>query len=297
MNPEIPPYQQGSTGGVVNRAQETRRDNDNVKIPEITPYDIDYAIFYHLSQNLNVQINDNGNLIPIPVMFSTAEKWSQIRQHGYIRDNEKKAMAPVMILKRNSITADDRFNFGGGNLFSPVTTFTPNIRLIPYRTLNMQYDRQAGQLQTKASYEYYALSVPNYVKVNYELLIWTDLMEQMNHIIAQLVAIDNHIWGDYHKFRTQVLDITSNNINAPGDDRLVRSTVNLEVDGYLRSAFEYKQSNLVKQYSIKRVDFGKEVSEQEYFTMVDELSPDQLSHFTNEPILDQTNNLKRNIRY
>lgn len=297
MNPEILPYQQGYAGAPINRAQETRRDTDNVKIPEVTPYDIDYAIFYHLSQRLNIQVNDNGKMIPIPVMFSTAEKWSQIREYGFIRDNEKKAVAPLMILKRGSITPDDRFHFGGGNNFNPVTTFTPSLRLIPYRTLNMQYDRVSGQMQTNASYEYYAFSVPNYVKVSYELIVWTDLMEQMNKVVSAIMAADNHIWGDYYKFRTQVNDASPNNINSPGDDRIVRSTISLDVDGYLRPAFEYGQSNISKQYSIKRVEFIQEKTDAEYFKPIESRVDDYSSDFTNEPIIDQVNNLKRNIRY
>lgn len=291
MNPEIKPYEQGSSLGPTNRAGEVRRDTDNVRVPEINLYDIDYAIFYHLQQNFNIQVNDQGSMIVVPVMFSTAEKWSQIRQYGFMRDNEKKAIAPVIVIKRGSITNDERFPFLDGNLFNPMTTWIPNVKLVQKRTMQMQWDRVAGQVLTKPSYEYYVMDIPTYVKVNYELIIWTDLMEQMNHICHTILAADNHIWGDFHKFRTQVKDISPNNVNSPGDDRLIRSTITLEVDGYLRRGFDYHQTNFQKQISIKRVDFMKEQSEQEYFADPENLLPPAPSE--NEIV----HNLKRDPRF
>lgn len=297
MNPQIPPYQQGSLAGFVNRAQEIRRDNDSVKVPEVNLFDVDYSVLFHLSQQLNIQINDNGRMIPIPVMFGNAEKWSQIRQYGFMRDNEKKALAPVILINRGAITQDERFPFLDGNLFNPMTTFTPSVKVIPYKTMGMQYDREAGQYVTKPSYEYYVMDVPTYVKIQYELIIWTDLMEQMNNICHTILEADGHVWGDYNKFRTLVLDVTPNNVNAPGDDRILKSTINLEVHGVLRKAFEYHQSTFVKQFSVKRVEFLSEQSEQEYFASIDNILPNTQEHLTNEPPDQVDRNLRRDIRF
>jgi hypothetical protein len=278
-----------------------RRDDDLVKVPKISLYDHDYAVYYQLSEVMNIQINDNGNMIPVPVMFANSEKWAQIRQHGYMRDTEKKAMAPVMVLRRTTITPDERISK------LDLNHYEPSIKIFPYRNFNMQYDRISGQLQTVASNEYYLISPPDYVRISYELIVWTDLNEQMNEVIQTINAMDGHVWGDYYKFRTQVLDISHNTVNAPGDDRLVKTTLNLQVDGYLRQDFEYHQSTIQKQFSMKRVKFLAEESDHTYFAEGNDLDDHSArqghdldpgdGHFTNQPLVDLEEKLKRDLRY
>lgn len=263
MKPEVRPYQIGRSTDLSNRVQQIRRDNDTVKVSKITIYDIDYAIYYHLAENVKPRVNENGISIPVPIMFANGEKWSQIRQHGYLRDNSKKVLAPVMIIRRTGITQDDRLPMVDLNLFTPAYgVFSPKIKVIPMRTSGMQFDRIAGQYQRKESLEYYVTDVPDYVRVTYELLIWTDYQEQMNDLIHPIIGISDHVWGDFYKFRVNVSDISHDNVNVPGEDRLVKSTISMTADGYLRSEYDYQQSKIAKQYSIKTVKFLSEGTEQ-----------------------------------
>lgn len=249
MNPTTRPYQQGRLGGEQERSAQQRRDNDIVTVPKVTLYDIDYAIYYHLVENMKLQITENGNAIPVPVMYSNGEKWSQIRQHGYLRDNSKKVLAPLIIIRRTGMTNDDRLPMVGLN------NFTPQYKVLPYKTTNMQYDRVAGQIAIKDSYEFYVVDFPAYVRVAYELLVWTDLQEQMNVLAQYILEASDHMWGDYLTFRTNVQDVTHDNVNIPGEDRLVKTTITLQVDGYLRSEYGYSQQAIQKAHSVKRVRF------------------------------------------
>ena len=199
-----------------------RRDNDTVKVPKITIFDIDYAIFYHLQQNVQPRIRENGSSIPVPVFFANGEKWAQIRAMGFMRDVNKKVLAPAIVVRRTSIANDDRLNIVNLNGFNP-TLYSPNFRITPMRSTGMQWDRVAGQYTTTESIEYYVTDVPRYVRVSYELILWMDLMEQMNDLIHPLIDISNHVWGDFYKFRTQVQDITHDNVTVPGEDRLTLS--------------------------------------------------------------------------
>jgi hypothetical protein len=194
-------------------------------------------------------------------MFTNGEKWSQIRQHGFIRDNNKKILAPLIILRRNDVTPDDRIN-----VFTGQTTFAGNsLIMVPYKTNGMQYDRTAGQYLTKDSVEYYLVAAPSYVRITYDMIIWTDLQEQMNTIVQSIIPADNHMWGDYYTFRTAIQSISHENVNVPGEDRLVKTTINLQVDGYLRNEFDYQESNIQKSYSIKRVDFLNETTDEIFY--------------------------------
>ena len=257
MDP-IRPYQTGQSyySSEGNRALDVRRDQDTVKVPKITLFDIDYAVFYHLNDNWKPNVNDNGNRISVPVMFANGEKWSQIRQYGFLRDKDRKVQTPLITLRRIDMSSDDRIQL-------PTTQagtfqFQSTYKIIPYVTLGMQYDRVAGQFQTKPSYEHYMLDFPNYVRVNYELIMWSDLQEQMNVLVQGLAPMSGHIWGDYYQFRTVITSTTFDNVNVPGENRLIKTTCNLQVDGYLRNEYEYQLSTIQKATSIKRVDFLSE---------------------------------------
>ena len=257
MNPEIRPYQQGVSEGRIDRSQQTRRDNDDVVVPNIGLYDIDYAIFYHLTEKTGLFVISNSTKIAVPVMFGNGEKWSQIRQYGFLRDDNKKILTPIIILRRVDVTPDDRISLAAGQLWGG-----NSMTFVPMKTTGMQYDRTAGQYLTKDSYEYYLLTVPEYVRVNYEMVIWTDLQEQMNQLVQMILPTSNHMWGDYYTFRTQVQSVTHDNVNAPGEDRLIKTTISLLVDGYLRNEFVYNESSIQKSYSVKRINFIAETDEE-----------------------------------
>ena len=296
MNPEIRPYQQGVAVGRTERAQQIRRDNDNVKVPKVTLYDHDYALFFHLTEKIKLHVISNNIKIPVPVMFGNGEKWSQIRQYGFLRDNNRKVLAPIIILKRNDVSMDERISLAPGQTFGGNSTLYPNLKLIPYKTNGMQYDRVQGQYLTKESTEFYLMDVPDYVRITYDMIIWTDLQEQMNTILQMIIPTDNHMWGDYYTFRTKIQSITHDNVNVPGEDRLIKTTVNLQVDGYLRNEYEYQQNKIQKAYSIKRVDFLNETTDEILFDQITDInSPNEFS----DNIADNSNQpttLKRNIR-
>lgn len=284
MNPTTFPYQEGSAATFGNRADQMRRDDDVVKISKVTLFDIDYAIFYHITENVNPKILENGTSIPVPVMFANGEKWSQIRQYGFLRDSSKKVLAPVIVLRRTNTVTDDRFprintNLGG----------VPKTRVIPYKTTGMQYDKTSGQYVSKDSYEFYIQDSPNYVRITYDMILWCDLQEQMNALVQPFISISDHVWGDYHKFRTKVMDITHDNVNVPGEDRLIKTTISLQVDGFLRSEYDYHKSKIQKAYSLKKVRFLEEGSDQIVFGNEDEFS-------TSNPTITNDSVLRRNPR-
>lgn len=296
MKPDIRPYEQGRISDAPNRADQIRRDDDTVKVPKITLYDIDYAIHYHIAEVIRPRIRENGGIsVPVPVYFANAEKWAQIRSQGFMRDATNKAIAPAIVLRRSTVTSDDRLPIVDTNLFNP-QTFNPKLKLYPMRRSGMKWDRLAGQYQRNESTEYYLVDMPDYVRVTYDVVLWTDLIEQMNDLVHPIMNASNHVWGDYFKFRTAVLDVSHDNTNIPGEDRIIKSTMQLQVDGYLRSEYEYQQSKIAKQYSIKTVKFLAEGSEQ--------IIQDDLTGVdTNRPGMGRTpadvpsSDSKRNLRF
>jgi hypothetical protein len=290
MNPRIPPYQEGSESARPDRSQIMRRDNDTMKSPKITLYDIDYAIIYHLSESLRLKVQENGVMVDVPVMYASGEKWSQIREHGFMRADDKKVMAPVISIRRTSVVEDSRIPMLSTNLV------TPRVKLFPYKTMNMQYDRRAGQSAMKPSHEYYLVGVPTFVKVSYDLIIWTDLMEQLNGIVQAIIATSDLVWGDYFRFRARVADFTIETVNTPGEDRLVKATATIDVDGRLREEFVFNEATMLKAYTLKRVTFLNEQEENDFYTG-EIIPPADAHHLSQESHHDLQKNHRRNIRF
>lgn len=294
-NPVIRPYQEGNISSPSDRSQVMRRDNDLVKVPKITLFDIDYAIYYHLTENIKVRVDDNNTTIQVPVQFANGEKWSQIRQYGYLRGDDKKVLAPLISIRRTSVQNDDRLPMNRSNISSP------SYKLFPYKNLGMQYDRVSGQYLKKDSIEYYLVAFPEYVRIAYDLIIWTDLQEQMNQVIHSILTTNDHVWGDINTFRTNIQDVSHDNVNVPGEDRLVKTTMTLQVDGQLRPEYQYNQSRMQKQYSIKTVRFLEEGSEKIIFDSVDKF-PDvnssgrEISTQNKDTIKEESANMRKTIR-
>lgn len=270
MSNTIRPYQSGQSfySSENDRSADIRRDNDTIKVPRISLYDIDYSIFYHINENWKPNVLENSIRIPVPVMFANGEKWSQIRQYGFLRDKDRKILTPLITLRRLDVNADERIILPTVQIGALPGQST--YRVVPFKSTSMQYDRTSGQYLTKTSTEFHMLDFPTYVRVNYEMIIWTDLQEQMNTLVQGLAPMNGHIWGDVYQFRTVVSNISHDNVNVPGENRLIKTTANLQVDGYLRQEYEYQQSTIQKAYSLKRIEFLNE-STDNIFT--NEISP------------------------
>ena len=55
---------------ILNRAEQVRRDDDVVRTPKRTVYDIDFAIKWFIENKIQPQVEANGELIDVPVIFA-----------------------------------------------------------------------------------------------------------------------------------------------------------------------------------------------------------------------------------
>jgi hypothetical protein len=253
-------YSSFSTNQGIERAQEIRRDNDTIKTPSCTMYDVDNAILSYIADVIRPEIIENDKLIPVPVMFANGEKWAQIRANGFLYDSDDRLMTPVIILKRNSITERDVMKKLDVN-WNPETRndFARNTLLFESKyTKANRYDRFSVLQGTRPSRELYVSSIPEYVDVSYDLLIWTEYTEQMNSVIEQIMPTGGFAWGTTWKFITNIQDYSFENLSTPGEDRVVRATLPLNTKATLLMPYELRRSSLQKRYSTKRITFGNE---------------------------------------
>lgn len=244
----------------LNRSLEIRRDDDTIRTPKCTIYDVDNAIMSYISEIIQPQIIENNNVIPVPVIYANGEKWAQIRERGYMYDQGDKLMTPAIVLKRNSITERDtlkkldvNWNPESDNDYARNTLTFEN----PYSKRN-RYDRFSVIQGTRPRRELYVSSIPEYVDVSYDLLLWAEYTEQLNSIVEQIMPNGGFAWGTTWKFATYIQDYTFETMSSPGEDRIVRASLPLTVKATLLMPYELRRSSLQKRYSIKRVVFGSE---------------------------------------
>jgi len=240
---------------ILNRAEQSRRDDDVIRSAQRTIYDIDYAIKWYIENEMQPQITANKNLLSVPVIFANGEKWDNVRRLGYIRDEKGMLQSPLLMIKRNSM--QERDNRRGLD----VNRALSDNRLIfksKYNSRN-RYEDELFPIPTNPkqnSEKIYVVDIPKYVTIEYDIILWCDFTTQMNELIDQILPYGRFAWGnEQNRYETAIGSVSFETVNTVGEDRLVRSTIPLTVQGTLLSDHETKISTLKKMYSIKKVVF------------------------------------------
>ena len=245
---------------ILNRANEIRRDDDVVKTPKRTVYDIDYAIKWFIENEIQPQVEANGELIDVPVIYSNGEKWDNVRRLGYLRDEKGMLQSTLSMLKRNSLQERDQQKKLDIN--RPADG-NQKIYKNSYNKRNKYRDEifPIPANEPIESAELFAINIPEYVDIEYDLLIWTDFTTQLNELVEQIMPYGTFAWGNnFNKYRTFIRSLNFETINTVGEDRLVRCTMPLTVNGTLMAEQEYRKSTIQKRYSIKQVQWQGVIS-------------------------------------
>ena len=239
----------------LNRSLQTRRDDDIIRTPKRTIYDIDYAIKWFIENEIQPQITDKDQTIPVPVIFANGEKWDNVRRLGYLRDEKGMLQSPLLVLKRSNVT--ERDSVKGFDANRPQDQ---NLRI--YKSKYNERNRYQDEMfpvpinQPAQSDKVYLVDIPKYVTVEYEMMIWCDFTTQMNDLIDQILPYGRFAWGnERNRFTTTIGAFSFETVNTVGEDRLVRSTVPLTVLGTLLSGQEARRSTIQKMFSPKKVTF------------------------------------------
>jgi hypothetical protein len=213
-----------------NRSKQTTRKTDKIKDISIGLEDIDYAIKYYFDTVIKPQVTQDGNMIPVPVKYSSPERWKSVQQDGYYRDTNGKLVLPIIIYKRDNVEK----NRGLGNKIDGNASSLFQVFETRYNQRN-QYDNFSILNNRLPSKQYYVSVVPDYVTVTYSVSIFTNYVEQNNKIIEAIEFAADSYWGDPNRwqFRTMIDSFATTNVISSGEDRAAVTTITLKVNGYL----------------------------------------------------------------
>jgi hypothetical protein len=90
----------------LNRSIQTRRDDDIIKSPQRTIYDIDYAIKWFIENEIQPQITEK-QLIPVPVIFAMVKNGITYADWDICAMKKECYNLQLIVLKRNNVTERD----------------------------------------------------------------------------------------------------------------------------------------------------------------------------------------------
>ena len=214
----------------INRGKITKRDDDKINDISIGLQDHDEAIAYYFENVIKPSIVTNGQRIDIPLIYGNPERWKGVQQDGYYRDKEGKIQAPIVMFKRDSVEKRrDLGNKMDANNSQLYYTFQTK-----YNKRN-QYDNFSVLQGRTPNKEFHSVVIPDYVKLKYSFIIWTDYIAQMNKIIEAINYASDSYWGDEERFKFNArIDTFTNKVElTQGKDRSIKTDFGLTLQGYI----------------------------------------------------------------
>jgi len=217
---------------VKDRANQLSFKDDTVKPFNLGIQDLDEAIFYYFDNIIKPTVIQNGNVQKVPLIYGSGEKWKQIQKEGFYRDKNNKMMMPVIVFKRKDLIKDRTVS----NKLDANYPYNIHIQSKLYTKENM-YDKFNLLNNRRPKKEQYAVIIPDYVTVNYDFIVTTYYVEQMNKIVEAINYASDSYWGNPERFKFRArIDSISNSIEVPiGGERIVKSTFSLTMRGYIIS--------------------------------------------------------------
>lgn len=229
-----------------NRALQVSEKGDKTKTLQVTLQDHDEALMYYIREVIKPHILQNGEKIAVPVMFSSPEKWKSYQKDGYLRDVQGAIMAPLILFKRTTISKNKA-------IANKLDANLPYNYIVSGKTYNARnaYSNFNVLNNRKPEKEYYAIVAPDYLTLNYTCILYTYYVEQQNTIVEALQYASDAYWGDPErfKFRASINQFGFQTELTADSERVVRSTFDIKLDGYIVPNTRQKDLNSLKKFS------------------------------------------------
>jgi hypothetical protein len=262
-----------------NRALDYSLKGDTDKDFSIGLDDLTEAVQYYFDKVLKLSVIQNNTKINVPVIYGTPENWKSVQDDGYYRDQTGKMFAPLIMYKRTSTTP----NRGLGNKLDGNKVHNVQIFEKRYNNRN-NYGNFTVLAERTPEKEYVVAITPDYVTLEFECMMWTYLVEQMDKLIEILNFSSRSYWGDPNRFQfySQIETFTDDIAYEIGEDRAVMSRFNLTLNGYLiPDSVNKSVASANRYFGVSKVIFGLETAD----------SAEQFSTNTKKPAAKKLSNV------
>ncbi len=248
-NPNLSPNpNEQQTGIQFNRSNKISFRGDTSKPLSIGLEDIDTAVFYYFNEVIKPYVEQNGERIAVPVIYSSPERWKSFQADGYYRDKNGGIMLPIIAVKRDSVVKDR-------SVTNKLDANHPNL----YASFQKSYNKKNAYsnfnvLNNRIPSKQYALTViPSYVTLEYSCLIQTYYVEQLNKIIEAIEYASDSYWGDPERFKFRAfIDRFNTNVELVAEKkRSASSTFIIRLRGYIVPETIQKDLTAAKLFNSK----------------------------------------------
>jgi hypothetical protein len=241
-----------------NRALQTSFEGDTTKQFSVGIQDIDEAILFYFQSVIKPFVIQNGERLPVPVLYGSPEKWKSMQRDGYYRDHDGAPMYPLIVFKRNNIeknrTIANKLDANNPNNFGVFTKkYSPYDAYSNFNVLNNRVPEKT----------YYAAIMPDYVTITYTCIVFTYYIDQLNNIIEAINYASDAYWGDPQRYKFQARIDSFSTVSELSDnaERAVKSTFDIKLNGYLIPNIIQKDLNSVSKFRDKsKVIFSVEAT-------------------------------------
>lgn len=247
-----------TTSFTKNRGKEISRKHDKIKDFSVGLQDLDGAIIYYFNNTIKPQVFQDGEMIDVPIMYGSPERWKSIQQDGFLRDSNNKVRVPIIVFRRTNIeknrTLGNKIDGNKAHLFQVFET--------KYNAKN-HYDKFSLLTNKTPSSQFYVSVVPDYVTVTYECIIFTNYVEQNNKIVEAVEFASDSYWGDPKRFQFRSkIDSFATTVSVESDnDRIAKTTFSITLNGYIiPDSINKELANSDMFYSKSQVVFGLETT-------------------------------------
>jgi len=242
----------------INRAYEVTLKGDNVRDYKIGIQDFDEAVMYYFQNVIKPSVIQNNTKVNVPVLIANPENWKAVQTDGYYRDKEGRLLAPLIMIKRRSVTQNRGLgNKLDGNIVNNLQLFQKK-----YSKRNI-YSNFSSLNNRNPEVEYVASITPDYVTVEYDCVVWTYFVEQMNGLIESINYASRTYWGDPTKFQfySSIESFEESITYEIGEDRAVKNTFSITLNGYIIPDSVNKSiSAMNRVYGVSQIVFGLETT-------------------------------------
>ncbi len=263
---------QTSTKNLESRPNVSRSENaeqsftpgaDFTKNFSVTLEDVDTSIINFVKNIIRPSFKENNETFKVPVMYGNEERWVAARKRGIIRDKNGALLLPLIMLKRTEVSKNSDFING---MEHDVNRSADQFVVSQQWSKTNQYDRFSVLQGQKPITEFAVTTPPNYVNINYEFVLWTNFISQMNGLVEAFTEFNNQYWGEgqERKFFSLIENISDASEMNRNGERFIKSTFSVNSRASLlpedyNSVVTNKISTLQQKRSVGKVNFSETI--------------------------------------
>ena len=219
-----------STRGKLNRARQYKVTDGQPKDISVSLMDMDSAIMYYFDNVIKPTVFEDGEQIKVQTMYASPERWHSINKTGFMRDSKRQIILPVIAFRRTGMEKDDTIPVDKIDPLDPKLFYTFERKY----TDNNRYDNFSVQQGVIPQREYYNVAVPDYMVLNYDFIIFTHYIEQMNRLVERINWSAGSYWGEPGKMRFKTnIESYTDSTELADRDRIVKTEFSVSLKGYL----------------------------------------------------------------